>query len=171
MKNLSEAQAELARYETMLLAAAERALKNADEETEPPWVAVALGYHHGLSFGPLIGVLPQAEYEESKDDFDEPRDRFNPAEWAHWDDSITLEDEELLELGDELERLGESSLDGPRYGREIHVRVAKALRQALLDAELLTDDGLVYATEYNQSDWEENVRASNPAEACAAHEI
>ena len=168
MVSLNEAKGDLVRYEGLLRSEAERALKKAADETNSPWVAVAIGYHHGLTFGPLLGVLPHTEYEASKNTFDEPRDRFNPAEWTHWDDAVMLEDAELVELAAHLEGLDESA-DEAQPGREVHVRVATALRKSLLEAGLLTSDGLVFATEFSQSDWEDNVRASNPPEACAAH--
>lgn len=171
MATLREAQGDLARYEKLLQETAQRALEHAAEETDAPWVAVAIGYHHGLSFDPLLGVLPLNEYEVSKAAFDTPRDRFNPAEWTHWDDAVVLESDELVKLGSHLEGLGESADDEARHGREIHVRVATALRKSLLEAGLLTTNGLVFATEFSQADWEENVCASNPAEACAAHGV
>jgi len=171
MGTLREAQPELARYERLLFTAALQTLQDAAAETDPPWVAVAIGYHHGLSFNPSLGVLPQSEYEESKSIFETPRARFNPAEWTYWGEAAELEDEELSSLGGELERLAVSALDGPRYGREIHVRVATKLREALLEAGLLTPDALVFATEFCQADWQENTRASNPPDACAAHGV
>ena len=160
---------DLARYEALLLSAVTRAVVAAGEEHGAPWVGVALGYHHGLTFGPVLGALPTSDYEEFKDEYDSPVNRFNPAEW---DEEIELDDEELEELATRLTKLYQSDeavQAEARPGRDIHVRVATALRKALLDAGLLESNALVFATEYTQSDWEENVRASNPAEACAAH--
>ena len=167
---LIAAQAEREAYERRLAELVRARLLESD--IEPPWAAVALAYHHGLSFGPLIGVLPADELAQQIDAFEQPIDRFNPAEWSLYDDEVSLEDERLDELSSRLEALAlESPNDTPRFGQAIHVRVSKALREVLVAEARLSEDGLVFATEYSQADWQANVTAANPEHALAAHGI
>ncbi len=49
--------------------------------------------------------------------------------------------------------------------------MTKALRQTLVDAGCLLPNGLIYATDYSQVEWTDNVTAANPASALAARGV
>ncbi len=146
-------------YETKLEASLLKELLQLQEGR--PWAAVALAYHHELSFGPVVGILPLKDWESGGG-----IDAFNPAHWEMYDDPVTLDDE-VESLAEGLEDLLESAPDDgvPYYGRQIHVRVATKLRAALIEEGCLVEHGLVFATQYDQVDWEDNVLASNPPDA------
>lgn len=145
-------------YETKLEASLLKELLQLQEGR--PWAAIALAYHHGLSFGPVVGILPLKDWESGGG-----IDAFNPAEWEMYD--LYMLDDEVESLAEGLEDLVDSApIDGvPRYGRQIHVRVATKLRAALIEEGCLVEHGLVFATQYDQVDWEDNVLASNPPDA------
>ena len=131
-----------------------------------PWVAVSLGYAHGLSFGVAVGVLTA---EESGELDLEGIDHLNAAEWENYE--FLAEPAPLGKLTAKLNALAKASdvAVTPRLARQIHVRVATSLREVLLAAGKLDPNGLVYATDFEQSEMLENIEASNPKRARKTH--
>jgi hypothetical protein len=136
-----------------------------DVDLPTPWVAVSLGYAHGLSFGIALGVLTASESEEL--DLD-GMDHLNAAEWENYE--FLTEPAALKKLAVELNAIARSSdvAVTVRVARQIHVRVATGLRAVLVDAGKLDATGLVYATDFEQSEMLENIEASNPKKAIEA---